>query len=310
MDQDRDDSTYPAAAYYCTMKKKNEMDHVSSDDLHTPAQMWRSTARALARYVRPLYFWTVAFGFDPLVFVTGLKGFLPALRNYLILRRQMRAAGKKQKLRFSVPCLADKQSPAAILPRHYFYQDLLVAQRIFRRSPVRHVDVGSRVDGFVAHVAGFRVIEVFDIRPLNVAIPTIIFRQTDLMKPRDEFKDYCDSLSCLHALEHFGLGRYGDPVDLDGHKRGFQNLSDILQVGGILYLSVPIGPERIDFNANRVFGIGTILGLAKDHFELESFSLVDDDGILHKNVGLTPEAIGSSCGCYYGCGIFELRKRR
>jgi hypothetical protein len=31
---------------------------------------------------------------------------------------------------------------------------------------------------------------------------------------------YCDSLSCLHALEHFGLGRYGDPIDPRGHEKG------------------------------------------------------------------------------------------
>ena len=49
-----------------------------------------------------------------------------------------------------------------------------------------------------------------------------------------------DSVSCLHALEHFGLGRYGDKIEPKGHKYGIQNFSDIMVKNGILYLSVPI----------------------------------------------------------------------
>ena len=46
---------------------------------------------------------------------------------------------------------------------HYFHQDLLVAKMIYDTKPRRHIDIGSRLDGFVAHVASFREIEVFDI---------------------------------------------------------------------------------------------------------------------------------------------------
>ena len=75
----------------------------------------------------------------------------------------------------------------------------------------------------------------------------------DLMNPPENFKECCDSLSCLHAIEHFGMGRYGDRVDLDGHVKGFRSLCAILKPGGLLDFSVPIGPDRIDFNASRVF---------------------------------------------------------
>ena len=37
----------------------------------------------------------------------------------------------------------------------YFHQDFVVARKIFERNPRLHIDVGSRVDGFVAHVATF-----------------------------------------------------------------------------------------------------------------------------------------------------------
>jgi hypothetical protein len=135
-----------------------------------------------------------------------------------------------------------------------------------------------------------------------------MFKQCDLMNPDPALTDYCDSLSCLHALEHFGLGRYGDPIDIDGHLRGFCNLHKILRQDGTLYLSVPIGPERIDFNGHRVLAINTILQMAKDRFDLVQFSYVDDKGDLHENTPLDFARIDANCGCSYGCGIFELRK--
>ena len=43
-------------------------------------------------------------------------------------------------------------------------------------------------------------------------MPGVVFRQADLMNPVSlpitAGEGYCDSLSCLHAIEHFGLGRY------------------------------------------------------------------------------------------------------
>jgi len=266
--------------------------------------------RFIERFAKPVYMWLAAFGLNPLALRYSIQGLMSTLRDYAVLKRQNRAAGNPFRICFSMPCLSDRYEPSGNTAGHYFYQDVLVARRIFERRPVRHVDVGSRVDGFVAHVATFREIEVFDIRPLKLAIPSIVFRQSNLMNTPDGLKNYCDSLSCLHALEHFGLGRYGDPVDLLGHVKGFQSLADILKPGGMLYCSVPIGPERIDFNANRVFAISTILNLVRPGFEVESFSYVDDAGELHASASLTETMIANNCGCHYGCGIFELRKKQ
>ena len=190
---------------------------------------------------------------------------------------------------------------------HYFHQDLHVARKIFRRSPRRHVDVGSRVDGFVAHVAAFRDIEVFDIRELD-SLPGITFTQHDAMN--DELPPaYTDSVSCLHALEHFGLGRYGDPMDYYGHVKGLANLVRVLEPGGVLYLSVPIGPQRTEFNAHRVLAPRYVLELADQHsLSLIGFSYVDDLGDLHADVEVDDVGLDSHFGCTYGCGIFEFRK--
>lgn len=201
--------------------------------------------------------------------------------------------------------LDDADEGAGSSSGHYFHQDLLVASAVFQAHPQCHVDVGSRIDGFVAHVASFRPIEVFDIRPLPKSIhPNIRFVQGDLMNTAAVPANLCDSLSCLHALEHFGLGRYGDPIDPEGHRKGFASLSRMLRPGGTLYLGVPIGRSAVHFNAHRVFAPEEPLTWAAGAFDLVAFSHVDDSGDLQlagDPLRLPP--------LEYGCGIYTFRKR-
>lgn len=205
------------------------------------------------------------------------------------------------------PCLADRYDQSGVAKGHYFHQDLLVAQKIYSNNPRRHLDIGSRVDGFVAHVATYRSIDVIDIRPLNLEIENINFIQMDLMKNLDKaLEGAYDSISCLHALEHFGLGRYGDPVNFDGHKIGLCNISKILKKGGILYLSVPLGANRVEFNAHRVFSLAYIISIISEKYTIKNFSYVNDEGYLIKNLDINNLDIGNNYGCNYGCGIFEL----
>jgi len=254
------------------------------------------------------FFWLSAFGIDPIKLFRSIRGLPTVIRDYKILKKQNRETGNRYKLRLNNPCPHDKHAPCGTGSGHYFHQDLLVARRIFQREPVKHVDVGSRVDGFVAHVASFRMIEVFDIRPQSTQLPNMLFKQIDFMSQKADLTGYCDSLSSLHALEHFGLGRYGDPININGHLLGLDNFYKILQLNGILYLSVPIGPERIDFNGQRVLAIETILKSIRDRFELIGFSYVDDKGNCHENIKLDSKSIQNNLDCYYGCGIFELKK--
>ena len=206
------------------------------------------------------------------------------------------------------PVLSDWSEEAGSAASPYFQQDLLIAQKIFRGSPARHVDVGSRIDGFVAHVAAFRSIDVFDIRPLRSTIRNVRFVQADLMSPSADLAGCTDSLSCLHALEHFGLGRYGDPVDPQGHLRGFRALIDMLAPNGILYLSFPIGRPVVEFNAHRVFGATDVLSWpGSELLRLEAFDMIDDQGLLHE--GIDHASIASACiAVVHGCGIYTFRR--
>ena len=211
------------------------------------------------------------------------------------------------------PILEDKYKSSGVMKGGYFHQDLLVAQRIFENNPKLHVDVGSRIDGFVAHVASFREIEIIDIRPPENTVKNITFKQLDFMKELpNSMTSYCDSLSCLHAIEHFGLGRYGDVINYNGHLLGMDNLYRILKKGGILYFSVPIGePQQIMFHAHRIFSVKYLLKKFEGKYFLNNFSYVDDNGDLFENIkdlNYGTKTANDSFGCKLGLGIFELEK--
>lgn len=248
-------------------------------------------------------------GVDPLKTWASVRGFPEFVRDLINFRR-----GYQGRLILN-PYLGDRYKEGGSTKNEYFWQDLLVAQRIFKQKPLRHVDVGSRIDGFVAHVASFRPVEVFDIRPVNSDIPGVVFKQADLMSADSVAAlcagnaGYCDSLSCLHAIEHFGLGRYGDPVDPSGYRRGIENLSKLLQPGGRLYLSTPIGSERVEFNANRVFDPSTILDVANAAgLHLDELTVLDQQGGHETVLSPTLEKLNALAQEHYLLGVFHFLK--
>lgn len=204
----------------------------------------------------------------------------------------------------------ERGEDAGVGAGHYFHQDLLVAREIFARAPHRHIDVGSSILGFVSHVASFREIEVLDIRPLESLTPGISFTQADVMTLGPEWTGVTDSLSCLHALEHFGLGRYGDPIDVDGWRKGLASLTRMLEPQGRLYLSVPTGSvQRTEFNAHRVFCVPFLRDVLLSSFSIERLAFVDDMGSLHPDEDPFGAGADSSFNAQYGCSIWFLRKR-
>lgn len=247
--------------------------------------------------------WLGQFGIRPVYLFRAFYEFPYVVKNYISFKKK-----SNWRVFFKMPCLHDRTELSGTTSVDYFKQDLYVAKKIYVRNPVRHLDVGSRVDGFVAHVASFREIEAFDIRQNNNVLG-IIFHQMDLMKLQPEYIKSTDSLSCLHSLEHFGLGRYGDPIDPDGHKKGLQNMVDMLKPEGVFYLSVPMGAERVEFNAHRVFCFETILELSKSlSLNLFEFAWIDNQGELYeyeiKNC-LVNEIFTKQLN---GLGIFTFRK--
>ena len=203
--------------------------------------------------------------------------------------------------------LIDINSKSGTARGHYFHQDLLVARYIHENKPIRHIDIGSRVDGFVAHVASFREIEVLDIRELeDSGHKNIKFLKKDLMAGVGEDYEIADSISCLHAIEHFGLGRYGDTISPGGHIEGFKNIVNMLKRNGRLYISFPIGfCSEVHFNAHRIFEPREILEWTKGlGLTLINFDYVDLNGNLQIQQDLEKLKIKDNLSC----GIYTLLK--
>lgn len=214
-------------------------------------------------------------------------------------RRFSSTSGQPLRLADSYPCLADWVSATPYDP-HYFYQGGWLARRIASARPGFHVDVGSSVQ--TLSVLSAQVPTVFvDYRPLNARLDNLICLGGNI-----ESLPFADaslqSLSCMHVVEHIGLGRYGDPLDPAGAAKAVGELSRVLAPGGKLYLTAPVGRERVCFNAHRVFSPHTFQKLMPG-LTLKEFSWVGDDGAFNEH-GEQADAAGLD----YGCGLYIFEK--
>jgi hypothetical protein len=198
------------------------------------------------------------------------------------------------------PCLFDKTATSPV-PAHYFYQAAWAARRILDTNPKEHVDVGSQIE-LTGMLSASIPVTFIDIRPLIVSLHNV--RSVAASIGALPFSSgSVSSMSCLHVIEHIGLGRYGDPLDPRGTEKAARELTDVLAVDGNLFLSTPVGRERICFNAHRVHSPETILR----YFEplvLVEFSCEDDSGRYRENVD--PMEVRDAG---YTCGLFWFKKK-
>lgn len=242
-----------------------------------------------------------SMGVDPGRFVASVREVPAFLRDLVAFRSWLANQPSPPSWELS-PVLGDRRDTAGNISGHYFLQDLVVARMVVAARPPRHVDVGSRIDGFVGHLLTHMPVEVVDIRPLRTPLSGLTFVQDDATRLDGFATGSVPSLSSLHAVEHVGLGRYGDPFGPDRAVSAMRTLSRVLATGGRLYFSVPIGRPRIEFNAHRVFHPQEVL-THFDDLRLDAFSAIDDRGDLHEDVAPAEFADQS-----YGCGIFVFRK--
>ena len=197
------------------------------------------------------------------------------------------------------PCLGDWSTHTPFDP-HYFYQGAWLARRVIATKTPKHVDIGSSV--LTISVLSAQVETVFvDYRPLKASLPGLTSIAGNILDL--PFADASiDSLSCLHVIEHIGLGRYGDPIDPQGSIKAALELQRIVSRGGNLFLSLPIGRERVCFNAHRVHAPSSVLALFAD-MNLVEFSFVDDAGQYCEH-----QSMETADGLEYGCGLFHFQK--
>jgi hypothetical protein len=176
---------------------------------------------------------------------------IPALIRYLRSYRAFRKLNDGNAMKISI-VLGDDSNASSSADGHYFWQDLYCAKWIYQHKPISHLDVGSRVDGFVANLLTFMEVTVLDVREGTVEIPGLKFLVGNAQETLSNLEGEFASVSSLHSIEHFGLGRYGDPLDSEGHVKGLINISKCVQINGHLYVSFPVGNPRIEFNAQRI----------------------------------------------------------
>lgn len=188
--------------------------------------------------------------------------------------------------RYLWPILNDKYAMAGSI-NNYFWQDLWAAKRIYKSKVKTHFDIGSRVDGFIAHLLAMDIdVSVIDVRKFPGEVENLHTIVDDATKLKQIEDDTIYSMSALCSLEHFGLGRYGDKIDPEACFRCFEEIQKKMAKQGNLYISVPIGKERLEFNAHRVFYANTIIESFHDmvlkEFSCTAGGRIEYDVDIHK----------------------------
>lgn len=198
-----------------------------------------------------------------------------------------------------LPCLGDKTSTTGF-DAHYTYQGPWVMRKLLQRRPPRHVDVGSWT-AYLGFFSSLQPTEFVDIRPAELSLPGLTAREGSALS-LPYANDSLESLSCLHVVEHIGLGRYGDPIDPLGTIKALRELSRTVAKSGDLYVSLPVGLEKIYFNAHRVIPPRLVIENLQE-MRLVSLSGILDDGQFLENLDLKTLSRQK-----YGCGLFHFTK--
>lgn len=203
------------------------------------------------------------------------------------------------KMSLLAPQLLDRTTVTKIEP-HYTYHPAWAARIIAKTKPKIHIDFSSFIQ-FSTLVSAFVPVKFYDYRPADIKLDNLETKKGDLLSMPFENGSIM-SLSCMHTVEHIGLGRYGDPIDPQGDLKAIKELIRVLAVGGTLLFVVPIGKSKIVFNAHRQYSYDQIMKYFSE-LHLEEFSLIPDNA---RDIGMIKNATkedsdkqNDSCGCFW-----------
>ncbi len=212
---------------------------------------------------------------------------------------------KKNNNRFSIkisdvyPCIKDKTLKTKF-DTHYVYHTSWAARKVKEINPVVHTDISSSLY-FSGIVSAFVPVNFYDYRPAELNLSNLKSEHADLNKLPFQ-NNSIKSLSCMHTIEHVGLGRYGDPIDPDGDLKAISELKRVISNDGSLLFVVPVGKTKIEFNAHRIYSYEQIEEYFND-LKMKEFTLITDEGKFIENAdkNLVKEQ-------KYGCGCFWFIK--
>jgi len=224
------------------------------------------------------------------------------LGDYLKFKKDSEKGIKRFSLRIRnfYPQIKDRTISTGF-DRHYVYHTSWAARKVKEINPLLHVDIGSSLY-FSGIVSAFIPIDFYDYRPAALVLSNLRSLKGDLHSLPFE-SNSVESLSCMHTIEHVGLGRYGDPIDPDGDIKAIKELCRVLKSGGSLLFVTPVGNETvIEWNAHRIYTYDTVIALF-DNLELKEFSLIPehlkDGGII---LNAHPDLLKNesyACGCFW-----------
>lgn len=247
------------------------------------------------------------------------KYFKSTIRYYLLQKKNNQSflkeyhafqeLSKSVSIRFKLswddryPCMDDKTEYTSF-DRHYVLHPAWAARILNKVKPDTHYDISSTLY-FGSIVSAFIKFKFFDFRPAKLKISDFDSYHADLLHLPFE-SNSIQSLSCMHTLEHIGLGRYGDKLDYDGDLKAISELKRVLIPGGNLLVVVPIASEPcIYFNAHRVYSANQFISYFSE-LELIEFCLIpdkesDEDFIINPSEEILSQS-------KYDCGCFWFRK--
>ena len=227
--------------------------------------------------------------------------------NYFFFVKDYISFTNKGDSRFAIswfdraPCIWEKTS-TTWFDTHYVYHPAWALRIVKNINPPLHIDISSTLH-FCANLSAILPVEFYDYRPANLKLDNLKSKQGDLTN-LPFLTDSILSISCMHTVEHVGLGRYGDPIDPNGDLKAIEELKRVTAIGGNLLFVTPTGKPKIEFNAHRIYSYSQILSYFRG-FELRESALVTDDGqfLINPSVDMF-DAQNYGCGCFW----FEKNK--
>jgi SAM-dependent methyltransferase len=184
--------------------------------------------------------------------------------------------------------------------RHYIYHTAWAARCLAETKPIKHIDISSSL--YLSGIcSAFMDIEFYDFRPADLQLSNLKCESANLTNLHFEANSI-NSLSCMHTVEHIGLGRYGDTLDVDGDLKAISELIRVLAPGGNLFFVVPVGEPTIQFNAHRIYSRDQILSYFKE-LKLEKFTLIGEQfsqgGLIDNPSNELLQKQKYGCGCFW-----------
>lgn len=201
------------------------------------------------------------------------------------------------------PCLNDKTSDT-VFDTHYIYHPAWAARIVKNINPTLHIDISSTLH-FCSILSAFIQTKFYDYRPANLKLSNLTSGQADLTD-LPFATNQVDSLSCMHTIEHIGLGRYGDPIDPLADKKAMKELQRVIKPGGSLLLVTPVGKPKLAFNAHRIYSYELVVENF-DQMEIQEFSLIPDNALETGMITNCPINLVRENN--YACGCFWFKKK-